>query len=62
MDSIWLLIALTFGLFAQQLRLPPLVGFLLAGFVLNAFGEEGGELLELASRYGVYLLLFVGLA
>ena len=58
MDSVWLLIALTFGLLAQQLRLPPLVGFLLAGFVLNAFGEEGGELLELASRYGVYLLLF----
>jgi predicted Kef-type K+ transport protein len=58
MDSVWLLIALAFGLVAQQLRLPPLVGFLLAGFVLNAFGEEGGELLELASRYGVYLLLF----
>jgi len=58
MDSIWLLIALAFGLVAQQMRLPPLVGFLLAGFVLNAFGEEGGELLELASRYGVYLLLF----
>ncbi len=58
MDSVWLLIALGFGLLVQQLRLPPLVGFLLAGFALNAFGEEGGELLQLASDYGVYLLLF----
>ncbi len=58
MDSLWLLIALAFGLLAQRLRLPPLVGFLLAGFALNLLGEEGGELLELASRYGVYLLLF----
>jgi len=57
-DSAWLLIALALGLLAQQFRLPPLVGFLLAGFVLNAFDEEGGELLELASQYGVYLLLF----
>ncbi|MBT8421734.1 MAG: cation:proton antiporter, partial [Gammaproteobacteria bacterium] len=62
MDSVWLLIALLFGLLAQQVRLPPLVGFLLAGFVLNALGEEGGELLKLASDYGIYLLLFtVGL-
>jgi len=58
MDSVWLLIALGFGLVAQQFRLPPLVGFLLAGFVLNAFGEQGGELLELAVNYGIYLLLF----
>ena len=58
MDSVWLLIALFFGLAAQQIRLPPLVGFLVAGFVLNALGEEGGELLELASDYGIYLLLF----
>jgi len=58
MDSIWLLIALGFGLLAQQMRLPPLVGFLLAGFALNALGEEGGELLRLAADFGIYLLLF----
>ncbi len=58
MDSFWLLIALLFGLLAQQYRLPPLVGFLLAGFALNALGEQGGELLQLAADYGVYLLLF----
>jgi len=58
MDPIWLLIALLFGLGAQQLKLPPLVGFLLAGFFLNLLGEEGGELLEIASHIGVLLLLF----
>jgi glutathione-regulated potassium-efflux system ancillary protein KefC len=58
MDPVWLLIALLFGLGARQLRLPPLVGFLLAGFVLNALGEQGGELLEFASHLGVLLLLF----
>jgi glutathione-regulated potassium-efflux system ancillary protein KefC len=58
MDSIWLLIALVFGLAAQQFRLPPLVGFLLAGFALHGLGKEGGELLELASNAGVLLLLF----
>ena len=58
MDPVWLLIALLFGLGAQQLKLPPLVGFLLAGFVLKALGEQGGELLDIASHIGVLLLLF----
>jgi glutathione-regulated potassium-efflux system ancillary protein KefC len=58
MDPVWLLIALIFGLGAQQLKLPPLVGFLLAGFFLNALGEQGGQFLEIASHIGVLLLLF----
>ena len=58
MDPVWLLIALLFGLGARQLGLPPLVGFLVAGFVLNAFGEQGGEILEFAANIGVLLLLF----
>ena len=58
MDPVWLLVALFLGLGAQYLSLPPLVGFLLAGFVLHALGEEGGELLRLASDVGVLLLLF----
>jgi predicted Kef-type K+ transport protein len=58
MDPLWLVAALFLGMGAQYLNLPPLVGFLLAGFVLHAFGEEGGELLRLASNFGVLLLLF----
>lgn len=58
MDSIWLLVALALGFGAQLLRLPPLVGFLLAGFILNLMGEQGGELLDIAANVGVLLLLF----
>jgi glutathione-regulated potassium-efflux system ancillary protein KefC len=58
MDPVWLLIALLLGLGAQQLGLPALVGFLAAGFVLHGFGEQGGELLDMASHVGVLLLLF----
>lgn len=42
MDPLWLLVALVLGFAAQQIRLPPLVGFLCAGFALNALGIEGG--------------------
>ncbi len=58
MDPLWLLIALLFGLAARQVHLPPLVGFLLAGFVLHALGVQGGEVLQEAANIGVLLLLF----
>ena len=38
--------------------LPPLVGYLLAGFVLNGMGVEGGEFLQTMADAGVTLLLF----
>lgn len=56
--------ALVFGIIARQLSLPPLVGFLAAGFALNAFGpsvglsSEAGPLLEHLAHLGVLLLLF----
>lgn len=58
MDAILVAIAFAFGFVAQLFRLPPLVGFLLAGFVLQAFGKEGGEALSTISDLGVTLLLF----
>ncbi len=56
----WLLIAIAFcfGLLAQQVRLPPLVGFLVAGFVLSALGETGGVALDFLADLGVTLMLF----
>lgn len=46
------------GLVAKLVRLPPLIGFLAAGFILNAAGVERiGGLTELA-EVGVMLLLF----
>ncbi len=60
--------AFFFGLGVRQLGLPPLVGFLAAGFAINAFGpsiglpEETGKILYHMAHLGVLLLLFaVGL-
>lgn len=58
MDPLWLLVALVLGLIAQQLRLPPLVGFLCAGFALHALGISGGPALDKFAELGVTLLLF----
>jgi len=58
MDALLLGIAFAFGLFAQQLKLPPLVGFLLAGFLLQALGKTGGPILDTMANIGVTLMLF----
>ena len=50
--------ALAAGLLASLIRLPPLVGFLVAGFALNAFGVEAPAALGIVADLGVTLLLF----
>lgn len=62
MEAIWIAIAFVFGLIFRHIGLPPLVGYLAAGFVLTALGMQGGPLLEHLAHLGVLLLLFsVGL-
>lgn len=58
MDPIWLTVAFAFGFLIKTIGLPPLVGYLIAGFVLNYFGAESGEFIEIVSNLGVTLLLF----
>ena len=58
MDIVWLALAFACGWIAQQLTLPPLVGFLAAGFGLRALGADGGELLQQIADLGITLLLF----
>lgn len=53
-----LVIALVAGLAARAIRLPPLVGFLVAGFIMNATGVQAPPSLEVLSELGVTLLLF----
>lgn len=60
-DAIWLTIAFLFGLMAKKIGLPPLVGFLIAGFVINFSGFVDGQLnsaVQAMSDIGVMLLLF----
>jgi len=58
MDTLLIAIAFFCGLIVRQLGLPPLVGFLGAGFVLQAFGQSGGEILDEVAEIGVTLMLF----
>lgn len=56
--SLILLAALVAGLLATAVRLPPLVGFLVAGFVLHAAGVPEPASLDTLANLGVTLLLF----
>jgi predicted Kef-type K+ transport protein len=67
-EVIILSFAFSFGLLVRQVGLPPLVGFLAAGFAINLFGpalglpDHAGKTLEHIAHLGVLLLLFtVGL-
>ena len=58
MDPLWILVAFILGFAVNRVGLPPLVGYLIAGFVLQAIGVEGGKTLEKIADLGVTLLLF----
>ncbi|MFP3874477.1 MAG: cation:proton antiporter [Thiohalophilus sp.] len=60
--TIWLSFAFGSGLLMRLIGLPPLVGYLAAGFLLSANGYETNTILEAVAHAGVLLLLFsVGL-
>lgn len=58
MDPVWIALALVLGMLARRLGMPALVGFLAAGFLLNAIGAVPGPFLLEAADLGVTLLLF----
>ena len=58
MDPILIAVAFAAGLLIYQFGLPPLIGFLVAGFVLNAMGLESSPILHRIGDLGVTLLLF----
>ena len=51
-------LAFLFGLLITRIGLPPMVGYLLAGFVFNFSGFDAPEGLGTISQIGVTLLLF----
>jgi predicted Kef-type K+ transport protein len=60
--SIWLSFAFALGVLMRLSGLPPLVGYLAAGFLLNIFGHQSNDVLNAVAHAGVLLLLFsVGL-
>lgn len=58
MDFIWILFAFLCGLAARYAALPPLIGYLLAGFLLHYIGLEADDSLQVLSELGITLMLF----
>lgn len=58
MDFLLLCVAFVFGLAVKSLGLPPLVGYLLAGFGLHFAGVMPGEYLDTLADLGITLMLF----
>jgi len=58
-DVTWITLAFALGFLAKQINLPPMVGFLATGFLLNYLGYTSGETLQKLADLGITLLLFV---
>ncbi|MGF1682580.1 cation:proton antiporter [Photobacterium minamisatsumaniensis] len=58
MELIFIIAAFLAGYIALRCKLPPLVGFLVAGFALNTAGYESTNILSSLADLGVTLLLF----
>lgn len=58
MDFLWILVAFLCGFVVKQLGMPPLVGYLFAGFGLHAAGVEPAQSLETLAEMGITLMLF----
>lgn len=59
MDFIWVIVAFVCGLAMKLVDLPPLIGFLIAGFALNFAGVEPAAFLSHVSDMGITLMLFL---
>ena len=57
-DISWIMFALGFGLLVSYISLPPMVGYLIAGFMLSAIGVQSGQTLQSVANIGVTILLF----
>ena len=61
-DVLWIALAFVLGLVSRRAGLPPLVGFLAAGFILNLQGVANYDVFDTLADLGITLLLFtVGL-
>lgn len=57
-DFLWIGLTFALGLMAKQIGLPPMLGFLVSGFILSTQNIVDRELLEKMADLGITLLLF----
>ncbi len=58
MDIFWLIFAFACGFGVKQFGMPPLIGYLVAGFLLNLYGVQMTPGLQEIADLGVTLMLF----
>lgn len=58
MDFIWILFAFGCGFAAKITTLPPSIGYLFAGFILNFLGFQADDLIKELANIGITLMLF----
>lgn len=58
METVWILVAFIAGLTVSRIGLPPLVGYLIAGFTLHFFAIDPIPQLDTLADLGIALLLF----
>lgn len=58
LDIAWISLAFALGFMARWIGLPPLVGYLIGGFILFQFGARTDAVIQEFSDMGVTLLLF----
>ncbi len=58
MEFTLLLIAFVLGFLCKRLGMPPLIGYLIAGFVLNSVGFENNTTLQTIADLGITIMLF----
>lgn len=58
MDFIWILFAFLCGLAAKSVKLPPSIGYLIAGFALHFLGYQANDNLSALADLGITLMLF----
>ncbi len=58
MDFIWILFAFICGMGVKLISLPPLIGYLVAGFILHFIGIEPASHLQTLADLGITLMLF----
>jgi len=58
MEFIWIAFAFICGLLTKLISLPPSIGYLVAGFILNFLGYQADSMLTVLADIGITLMLF----